>query len=570
MVSVEQIIRLIEAIWKPLAVLGGIIFVLTQREGLTSVLKRGFRLKKGDTEFVSQEPEIPEEDEEALVQQGSREDEPGTDVSSPGDVDLDEPEEVRFGDIIAHLESGDFDQARQLYEDMRSGQDGEEARLILDARFNYAASRLSDDPAHFEELRGLVSRDNCPIQVFLFLARRLSELGEFSEALDVIEDALSQAESGEHRAYVLAQRAGVWREHENLDRAIEDLKEAIDEISEPRQLTILYRQLADVYDERGNPDLKLAALRKAARHSPGDDSLQFSLAYALGEAGYQKGAVSIYERLINEDPDHALAQNNAGTHWINFDAPIRGVTRLKKSADLGQTLALANLAFELIGQGFVEEANDLLEEARSYDDVHARVTQAEAAIYDRREGERTQVERIQRVGKQEIDVLDEFGDAYFESSQGTPDLSGRWVMNGDVEVTIEQQDDDLEARWKSHYSKGIGFEGTLSGRTSFVDLIERYWRSGDEGFEAGIRHGAIGILAGRGRDSGHSSNDKVPVEKGRVRGSLGSPTSVGFVHKPATDRDQYIPILDQTRTSAGPMVVDRVIPVHPPPPPGNR
>jgi tetratricopeptide (TPR) repeat protein len=118
----------------------------------------------------------------------------------------------------------------------------------------------------------------------------------------------------------------------------------------------------------------------ALEMTPADLSLRFDVAYAYGENSAEAASFFHYSQLLERSPQHAGALNNLGVAASRLEMETIAVSRYRAAEELGNTLASANVAYKLLGEGFTAEAKTVLDAALKANEVHDNVLEALGAI----------------------------------------------------------------------------------------------------------------------------------------------------------------------------------------------
>ena len=68
------------------------------------------------------------------------------------------------------------------------------------------------------------------------------------------------------------------------------------------------------------------------------------------------------------------AWNNIGVSFSHFEMPAKSTSAFRRAEELGETLAMSNLGFALLHDGFIEEASELANKAIQLGNYHANIT----------------------------------------------------------------------------------------------------------------------------------------------------------------------------------------------------
>lgn len=248
-------------------------------------------------------------------------------------------------------------------------------------------------------------------------------------------------------AYV---RAGQTTE---VNRVIEQMKSiAVD--GENGELPLLYtmQRIAEVESADDN---FCSLTEKILDLRPADTSLRFNLAYKYSNIGQED--LSLYHYL--KIPFHersAVTWNNLGVQFEHFELVNKSVEAYQKSDELGETLAMSNLAQKFIKAGFLKEAEDICNRAIKQKDYHKNVGHAIVRIRDVPEIETNKKEEIVKRVAPIREFLRDYGHALAEKTIG--EYHGRW-QGKDCELWITIKGGSFVA--EGSYEKSVGALGLL-------------------------------------------------------------------------------------------------------------
>jgi hypothetical protein len=173
----------------------------------------------------------------------------------------------------------------------------------------------------------------------------------------------------------------------------------------------------------------------ALRHLPSDADLRFEAAYAYGERDSPMQALFHYELLLRRDSQHPSGANNAGVSAGDLKLPITQMGHLREAEQLGETLAVANIAYRLIHIGMITEARAMLDEAMKAPDVHANVLHALGAIATNKDREAERLRQMRSSAERVAKYRSHAGRSATDSV-GVQSFVGRFESpNGDLTIT---------------------------------------------------------------------------------------------------------------------------------------
>jgi hypothetical protein len=167
--------------------------------------------------------------------------------------------------------------------------------------------------------------------------------------------------------------------------------------------------------------------------------------------------------LLDLDPKHAAALNNAGVQYELLGMRILSVSSYKQAVQLGETLAMSNLASRYMSGGFEEEAQDLLDRGRSADNPHPNVGRAMGSLADLRDSDKAARKAAMAAGGSLHKVFRDFGEEYYSSTEPVS-LAGDWAADAGHILSLEQSSSggDIAGNWRG---TKVSLRGTNQGRS---------------------------------------------------------------------------------------------------------
>lgn len=150
--------------------------------------------------------------------------------------------------------------------------------------------------------------------------------------------------------------------------------------------SLLTEILCDVAKNEADKTLLFGLTERLLEFHPDDVETRFSLAYDYSQAGEDELALFHYLKIPYQERG-AGTWNNIGVEFDHFRLGSKSVRAYRKSEELGETLAMSNLAQKLIGAGFLDEAEKICNEAVKVENYHKNVGNAISRIKDMPENE---------------------------------------------------------------------------------------------------------------------------------------------------------------------------------------
>lgn len=119
-------------------------------------------------------------------------------------------------------------------------------------------------------------------------------------------------------------------------------------------------------------EVMVCAMERLLELDPCDKEMRFALAYKYSDLGDNELATLHYSRIPAQERS-AVAWNNLGVSLDQLGLHAKSVVAYRKSEELGETLAMSNLANKLIQAGFLTEAQNICDAALALKDYHKNV-----------------------------------------------------------------------------------------------------------------------------------------------------------------------------------------------------
>lgn len=292
-----------------------------------------------------------------------------------------------------------------------------------------------------EELKSLAENNPSIYETHIWLGRGLSYVSEFEQALIAYSRALERASSIEEKISTILNISSVKSKLDNYPEAIETLRNRFSHELPPKHKSRLLSALGDLYWNSPIEEKRLAiTLYEAAiKYDPSNESLRFNLAYDKYNKLKEKEKENVmvfyhYNELIKINPQHEAALNNLGVIAQELELPFTAVDYYRKSEELGDTLAMTNLANILIRDGFKAEALEILKKAQQSDSIHRNVGSALGKISEKEYAEEGKIDLINNYAQK----LHELHLKEYEALLGTQ------VQSADLEGEYDGDPTDLK------------------------------------------------------------------------------------------------------------------------------
>jgi tetratricopeptide (TPR) repeat protein len=387
------------------------------------------------------------------------------------------------------------ERAQRLFDRLQELEDDPTARKVERARWLSFRYYIGSDPEGLDKLKALADNaDEARPEVLFFMGLALDYSGELLAAADAFHETAETSTSPEMVADAGANEGRCLQKAGEPARAVQRLQDLLRRFRDDAAMQgPLWRALGDVYQQQDEHELRGLALQQALERRPGDAKLRFQAAYAFSDAEEDALAPLIlhhYGKVLALDPDYAYAWNNSAVQFGRLNLPITSIARYRRAADLGNTLALANIANKLMGAGFADEAEETLARANEADDPHENVAHSTASLAEKRRTESERRAEILSVGQRQAEFLRLYTRA---AAFGASDpFAGTWRTDAGDEATVTLTEGNVTGEWTvgktRHKLEGVVRGGAAEvsfyemGYSGFGERRETGWSRKDRGY----------------------------------------------------------------------------------------
>lgn len=224
----------------------------------------------------------------------------------------------------------------------------------------------------------------------------------------------------------------------NFSKAYSILLEQFNESDlDTSNLHDLYEGLAGVAKIEKNDVLYTAFAEKALEYTPTDSDIRFSLAYRYSNIDEQAFALYHY-KILCDHHGNGGNWNNIGACYNELKMNYKSVSSYIRAKDeYSETLAIANLAYKYIKEGFLEQAEAILNSARKKENYHSNVDSAISNInMVKKEEDKLETEVLSKVDENKK-FRCKFAQAYTLPSN--VNIRGEWKSkHGNIQIAIEK------------------------------------------------------------------------------------------------------------------------------------
>ncbi len=306
---------------------------------------------------------------------------------------------------------------------------------------------------------------DCTNSAYLWLGTAYEIAESLPKALEAFNTAAEVACIEDERIAAIRSVVSILTRLGRQDEALKVLTHAIAETSDSEALASLYEQLGEYFDDLGEQELKALALERALAHQPQNTKIRFQAARAYDLSNFDGLSLLHYGTLLRISPRDDAALNNIALQYESLGMPIKAVEMFRKSIDLGETLASANLARRYLDSGFVDEAVRLLDDAKKKDDVNPNVGSTEAAVSEKQKDEDRKRKEVLKSAREQQQFFLEYSHIYFSESTAMVSFSGVWRTDeGFLILLVQDENNVVLGKWVVN-NKEHEFKSEVHGMT---------------------------------------------------------------------------------------------------------
>ncbi len=283
-----------------------------------------------------------------------------------------------------------------------------------------------------EKLVEIYSDNSFPLQG---LALSYHHFENYSEAAAQYLNASQRSNDPDEKTKLICSAAQEYAHDKDFKRAYDVINSEFNESSlSNTQMHRLYKALADVSKLSDNDLLFSCFNERALEIIPTDSDVRFSLAHKYGEINDHELSLYHYQILCSSKPD-GPSWNNMGVAYRELNMNNKSINAYKKAvSDFSHTLAMANLSYQYIEQGFFDDARVLLNQAKDQADYHESIDSSVTRINQLIESEKKSEEKSLKSINTTQKFRQDFARAYVQPLDLT--IDGKWqTKHGDIDIT---------------------------------------------------------------------------------------------------------------------------------------
>ncbi len=453
----SDLIELLKAITPIVIALVLLILGLVYKTPISNAISnlKNFKLRRRDFEMDynaneqhSQPKGVPQvsENKEDKEQSGSEQKKPELGNTSQAS---ESQEDNLFVDLFDALRERDLAKSEVAYKTLQEHTKDDKSREENEYFYRYRLFTLGDLSAmqrlkHLAEHHTLTSKPSA----YVWIASAYDETNDYAKACQYYKLAAESSKEDADKALYLVKAAKSQHSDGHTTEAYELLEHQISLSTNEASKAALYKGLADLYEKDESPFLRALATEKAIAAESNNGDLLFDAGFAYSAASFSDLSILHYRNLITLNPRSNSALNNLGVEYSNEGLEFSSIQAYKKASELGNTLAMSNIAYRYIQVGFEEEARNTLKRANEQQQVHENVSHAQSQLASDRKQEEEAKQAIMARARIVQKFFREFAEAYFAKAS-IPAIKGSWHIPTFGVVVLENNGKELKADWQS-------------------------------------------------------------------------------------------------------------------------
>jgi len=359
----------------------------------------------------------------------------------------DERQELFLKFLNTVFKEKDINKAKNIYYNELEKTLLDEEKPIWKARFFTYLYKIGDQDAHSELLKHIDVNKFNP-KVVLELAFMYEDMKEYDKAkneyLGVAK--LYNIEKGNDKEdYVFCYKKAslCLARSGKYDEAINLLSNLLYNINLEKVKGKVLEGLAEIAKICEDFDKFFIYAEGALDNNPFNTDLRFSLAYQYSEKGHHKISLLHYKKLTDATTS-SNGLNNLGVQYGTLELPAKSIKNYLVSAENKVTLALANLADRYLNEGFIKNAEEMIQRANNLAkegiEVHLNVGEANNRLKKILENEDSKEKEILKEAEKEREFRIRYSESFYCFSYIVKEkFEGSWLTPwGEVDFSFDK------------------------------------------------------------------------------------------------------------------------------------
>ncbi len=299
----------------------------------------------------------------------------------------------------------------------------------------------------------------------------------YVKVIELWKTAIDESKDEINKTHYISNLADAYIKNNQIDIAASMIESQLKTVSSNEEKAILYKSISSVEKACGNNLMAALAFEKAIEMNPDDQGLLYSGAHLQASTDLSYLAINNYDTLIALDSDNKAAVNNLGALAADLSIKTKGIELYKKSAEMGNTVAISNLAGHYLFYGFIEDAKKMVKKAQDHEKSNEDIADATARIHEKVENDNKRWNEILKKGNKYREYARRYTSAYYNEGINPAEFSGEWITGNQEQFEITVDDNKLFANWQvdvDNVAIGKGYGLSLAGTVHNNSAIVMY------------------------------------------------------------------------------------------------
>ena len=436
----------VDQLWIIVPAIAFTITIIVFRKPISTFVSqlKNLTLQHKETQISAETEQSKEETtaDKQIQEMSVEDDKDSPEEKSPESNDSNSKQQPRIANpyirMIRAFARPDFKEAEEAYEEIIKGAQSEDDKRRIEIEYLYYRHTSASDSEALGKLHKLVSHKSTRKDAIFRLAGCYWATKDYSKAREVYEKAREGEEDEVYSSDLTSKIAQCWSKEGDPDKGLEEVVARLQVVEKEESKPTLYRAMAFLYKVKGCKRMRAIMLEKLLEFEPNNKRSRFDAALSQSNANLTAISIYNYETLLGLDPKYEYALNNLGVQYGIEKLSLKSVEYLKKASEIGNTLAMANMAYRLIEAGFYEEADEVLSRANEFENPHLNVASAKAKLEEQYEEENDKNKRLSDTGDMQKQFLREYAQAYIEDVEQNLFI-GTWELPNGNNCIVEQE-----------------------------------------------------------------------------------------------------------------------------------
>lgn len=403
------------------------------------------------------------------------------DISKTSEAETDEKTSA-YAQMFA---SKNLEELKAGYEKVNSIVDTDENKLWIKTIYLKEAQRFGYQNS-ISELTKLAEENPNSDDVLSALANCYSSISEYEKAVSLYLECSKISTNEYLKIYYFVMANKNLSLNNSYSDAISNLVSYLntETIIEDKNKAFLLSEMALLALDNKDLDRFFIFGEYALDLKPDDSNLRFKIAYQYSIKEKNNLSFLHYQKYVNLSKDE-VGYNNIAIQYSNLGLKIKTIDNYEKAIELNNTLAMANLAYKYIHNGFRNLAQELINKANLLSskgiEVNGNIGEAQNTLNSKIEEENTKEKEIIQSAQKEKTFWVNYSKSYCVKKElDLLQLSGKWKTHlENKEIKFENTQFEMEFKTDVKTPKEYTLntmKGTITNSSFTYELLKKEFK----------------------------------------------------------------------------------------------